>query len=288
MALPRISVVMPSFNQAAYIDEAIRSVLEQDYPAFELLVIDGGSRDGAVDVIRRHADRLAYWVSEPDRGQSHAINKGLERTSGDLLTWLNSDDVLLPGALRHVGERFARRQVEWIAGSCLWVDPEGNVARAARGTPWSGALARRGLVNVGGPSSFFTRELLTRAGPIDERFHYMMDTELWLRFARAGARFDALPRYLWALRLHPAAKMSGHHFAGSPLASPDHPAWKKREEERQHIRREFALAPGDERSAGALSRLLRLATFATPRALLDTWRYRGRRWIACVDAPPPG
>src|SRR3990172_5374162 len=106
--LPRISLVTPSFNQAAYLEETIASVLAQGYANLDFIVIDGGSNDGSVDIIRRHERWLSYWVSEPDRGQSHAINKGWRHSTGELWTWLNSDDVLTPGTLAAVAAAFSR------------------------------------------------------------------------------------------------------------------------------------------------------------------------------------
>ncbi len=121
--MPRISVIMPSYNQAAFLADALESALSQQHPNFECIVIDGGSTDGSVDIIRSYEDRLSYWVSEPDDGQSHAMNKGFARARGSILTWLNSDDILLPGALQRVAEaawRFPRCQ--WFAGNTVLID----------------------------------------------------------------------------------------------------------------------------------------------------------------------
>src|SRR5262245_17911524 len=130
MELPLISIVTPSFNQAAFLEETLRSVTAQEYPRVEHIVIDGGSTDGSVDILRRHAAGLRAWVSEKDRGQSHAINKGFAIASGDVLTWLNSDDTLLPGALRAVGETFARRaDVDLVYGDFVYTDAAGEPMR---------------------------------------------------------------------------------------------------------------------------------------------------------------
>ncbi len=141
MTLPIITIITPSYNQAAYLEATIRSVLEQDYPALRYIVMDGGSSDGSVDIIKRYADQLTYWVSEKDRGQSDAINKGFlytasgERTStqNEIMTWLNSDDVLLPGALKHVGEIFAKYpQIQWLAGQPANMDADGKHLKLGR------------------------------------------------------------------------------------------------------------------------------------------------------------
>ena len=126
--LPLIAIVTPSYNQAQFLEEAILSVVNQDYPNLEYIVIDGGSTDGSVDIIRKYEDRLAYWVSEPDRGQAHAINKGFAKADGEIFNWLNSDDCLLPGAVRRVVETRRRypTAVAWVGG-CHRIRPDGRI-----------------------------------------------------------------------------------------------------------------------------------------------------------------
>lgn len=288
MSYPKISVVMPSYNQASYIEDAIKSVLEQDYPEVELLIIDGGSSDGSVEIIKKYADRLSYWVSEIDKGQSDALNKGFERATGELLTWCNSDDLLLPGALRAVGETFIRQGgasgASWIAGSCLWVDPDAKVIRASRNAGYCQTLVDNGVCSVSAPSSFFTRKMYDEIGGVDLQFHYMMDINLWFAFAQRGYRYAVVPRYLWALRLHPEAKMSGHNFAGSAMADPNHPVWGKRNREAALIAERYGVQL-DSRRGALFSRLHRAVTLATPRALLDTFRWKGMPVYECVKAP---
>src|SRR5579859_2701917 len=124
----RITIVTPSLNQAAYLERTISSVLDQGYPELEYLVFDGGSTDGSVEILRRYADQIAYWESEQDRGQSHALNKGFERATGELVGWINSDDYYRPGAFAAAAEAFeANPEAEWVCGACRYLNADGSL-----------------------------------------------------------------------------------------------------------------------------------------------------------------
>src|SRR3954452_6175684 len=119
---PRLSIITPSFNQAAFLERTLRSVLDQGYEPLEYIVVDGGSTDGSVEIIKAHEDRLAWWVSEEDRGQTHALNKGLERATGEVVAYINSDDYYLPGAFDAGVAALERSDARWVAGACHFVD----------------------------------------------------------------------------------------------------------------------------------------------------------------------
>lgn len=180
--MPLVSVVMPSYNQAAYLEAAIRSVLDQDHPRVELIVVDGGSTDGSAAIIERYADRLAWWVSEPDNGQAAAINRGFTECRGDILCWLNSDDLLRPGALRRVAEQLDAGDVQWLIGASEAIDADGKM----QGLVLPHAPSLVGFFDWGAhgfiqPSVFWNRAMWEQAGPLDEHLHFGMDLDLWLR-----------------------------------------------------------------------------------------------------------
>jgi len=280
---PLISIVMPSYNQGKYIEEAICSILEQGYPKVEIIVIDGGSTDTSVEIIKKYEKRLAYWISEPDKGQSNALNKGFRRANGDLLTWLNSDDVLMPGALDAVARAYdANPESEWFAGKCLWMDPDGRIIKCGCGLNWNSLLPRMGVLEAGGPSCFFTKRLLEKAGYVNEDFHYMMDTELWWRFYnKFGATYRRVNRYLWGLRLHPAAKMSGHNFSESESANnPEHPKWRQIRLEEAYLQQHYCAHSANPRYVLGLllSRMLKLLSLKYCKAVSDQVRYKGKTW----------
>ncbi len=202
---PLISIVTPSYNQAQYLEQTMRSVLEQDYPRIEYLVVDGASTDGSVDIIRKYADRLAWWVSEKDAGQGEAINKGLARATGEIVAWLNSDDYYLPGALAAAVQVFAQNpDVVLIYGDMLAVDEQGRRTN----TLTYKQLTLQDLLCfqiIGQPAVFFRRAVLEKSGGLDTSFHYLLDHQLWIRMAQHG-RILHVPQTWAAARYHAAAK----------------------------------------------------------------------------------
>lgn len=185
--LPRISVVIPSLNQGRYIEEALRSVLLQGYPDLELIVMDGGSTDRTVPLIRKYEPWISHWVSAPDRGQSSAINDGLRRATGEVFVWIGCDDRLLPGALARVGAHFAEKpESAWLAGAGRLVFQSGRVGQMASRVASPDDLPRYWLwansCYVVQPSCFWRRRLWEAVGGVREDLHLAMDYDLWLRF----------------------------------------------------------------------------------------------------------
>lgn len=203
--LPRVTIVTPSYNQAQFLEQTMLSVLGQDYPDLEYMVVDGASTDGSVDIIRRYAARLAWWVSEKDHGQGEAINKGFARASGEIIGWLNSDDLYQPGAVAAAVEAFAAHpEAGLIFSDVLAVDADNQVLNLMRCGDWGlDELMTFHILNQ--PGVFMRRAVLEQAGYLDPAYHYMLDTHLWLRMAQL-APMVYLPRTLAAGRFHALAK----------------------------------------------------------------------------------
>jgi glycosyltransferase involved in cell wall biosynthesis len=203
---PIVSLVTPSYNQADFLERTILSVLEQTHAPIEYIVIDGGSTDGSLDIIRKYRDRLAYWVSEPDRGQADAINKGFARATGKYLGWLNSDDVLYPGAVaRTVGFLEAHPEVDFVYGDVDQGESEGATTPfRGKATTFETMLATF-EVPVPQQGSLWRRSLLDRVGPLDPRWQVVLDREFFLRAAE-HCNMAYLPETLGFFRMHPESK----------------------------------------------------------------------------------
>lgn len=205
-SMPLVSIVTPSYNQARFLEATIRSVLEQDYPNIEYLIVDGGSTDGSLEIIQRYADRLAWWVSEPDQGQTDAINKGFARARGEILAWLNSDDTYAPGAVSQaVAFLQSHPQVGMVYGDANLIDENSQVIGKFPARQTDYRRLKRGYVHIPQQASFFRASLWKQVGPLDPTFYFAMDYDLWVRIARL-APLHYVPS-LWAnFRLHDTGK----------------------------------------------------------------------------------
>lgn len=181
---PKVSIVTVCYNHVQFLEDCIRSVVEQDYPNLEYIIIDGASTDGSVDIIRRYADHLAYWISEPDKGQTDALIKGFRRATGAIEGWINSDDMLGPGALREVANFFMRHpQAQAVTGDVKLIHADGSTWRIQRQLPFIRFLWLNDHNYIGQSSTFWKRSLYERVGGLDASFDLAMDGDLFGRFA---------------------------------------------------------------------------------------------------------
>ena len=207
MANELVSIIVPSYNQGRYIRTTLESIFSQDYPHLEIIVMDGGSTDNTCDILRSIDDPRMTWRSEPDNGQSHAINKGLRQSNGSILGYLNSDDLLLPGAIHKILDYFdTQPECDLVYGHNYMIDENGRVVQE---TPVSNFHITDMLHPIGGlpqPGLFWQRRVTDHIGLFDETLHYTMDYDYWLRAALAGFRLDYLRTSLGAFRLHSTSK----------------------------------------------------------------------------------
>ncbi len=217
---PKLSIVVPSFNQAPFLEESLLSVLNQDYPNIELIVIDGESTDGSVAIIEKYSKHIAYWVSEPDRGQSHAINKGLNRATGEWVAWMNSDDCYLPGAFHYVFDTLPWQEYDFIFGNTCYgksIETAQDFIHDPKG--------KKNLKNllkfcysiehiVPSQSVFIRRSILDKAGFLDENIHYCMDFEWYCRIYMTTHRILYYPKTISFFRSQPHSKTGSGKNSG--------------------------------------------------------------------------
>jgi glycosyltransferase involved in cell wall biosynthesis len=203
--MPLVSIITPSYNQAAYLEQTIQSVLSQDYPLIEYILVDGDSTDGSLEIIHKYADRFAYWVSEPDSGQAEAINKGLSHTHGEIVAWLNSDDLYLPGAISQaVAALQADPQLGMVYGNAVTIDASGQVLSELKFANY-GLLDLMGFRIICQPAVFMRQSVMEKAGTLDTGYHFLLDHQLWLRLAH-HAPIQHVTATWAAARHHPGAK----------------------------------------------------------------------------------
>lgn len=193
---PLVTIITPSYNQAAFLEKTMRSVLEQDYPAIEYMVIDGVSNDGSADIIKKYEEKLAWWVSEKDTGQAEAINKGLSRARGEFVAWLNSDDYLMPGAVSAAVKALQQNpDSSFVFGNVRVVTPEQTILNQLTYKNWT-LKDLMAFHIIGQPAVFMRRIALEKAGFLDQSYHFLLDHHLWIRLASVG-EMTYIPQ-LWA------------------------------------------------------------------------------------------
>jgi glycosyltransferase involved in cell wall biosynthesis len=275
-----ISVVTPSYNQARYIEATLQSVIDQDFAGLEYVVIDGGSNDGSVEIIQRHQEQLAYWVSEPDKGHANALNKGLAETSGEILCWLNSSDMYYPWTLRTVAQIFSELpQVEWIMGLPTHFSSTGG-PRSVGGAFFNVYDVLAGNYRwIQQESVFWRRSLWERSGGrLDETLTAAADFDLWLRFFRLAPLFH-VETILGGWRVHDNAlgdqETGPYQREAEAVFSRFSAQFDRRFLRRAQLVR--ALATGNRQIAGrALNRVGAWPWYEHPRVSFD---FQGERWI---------
>jgi len=204
--MPKISVVVPSFNQAEFIEATLSSILEQRYENLELIVIDGGSSDGSVDIIKKYSSQLAYWVSEPDGGQTNGLIKGFRASTGEIQCWINSDDLMANNCLFEVADFFRKHSdAEAVFGNTTWINRDGQVLREQREIGFSKFLWMYTYNYIPGMSMYWKRSLYERIGGLNPKFNLAMDADLWIRFAQA-TRIRHVRRNWSYMRFYPEQK----------------------------------------------------------------------------------
>ena len=206
---PKISIITPSYNQGHYLEETINSIISQQYTNYELIIIDAGSTDNTVDVIKKYEKHITYWVSEPDRGQSHAIQKGLAHVTGDIVNWINSDDLVAPGAFHALAREFDLDRYDVLCGNCdYFLNDLGHLdlrnERMGLGATVGDTFLGR---KINQPSTFFKASIMKNLG-IDEQFHFTMDLDLWYRYLLLAGqeRIVLSDTLLTYFRLHDSSK----------------------------------------------------------------------------------
>ena len=203
---PLVTIITPSFNQARYLEATIQSVLSQDYPRIEYMIVDGGSTDGSVDVIKKYESKLAWWVSEKDKGQTDAINKGFAPAKGDILAWINSDDTYEPGAVNAAVKYLQEHpEVGMVYGDCNFINESGRIIGKFGSAQTNYRLLRQGYAHIPQQTMFLRADLWKKVGPLDPSFYFAMDYDLWTRIA-SRSEIKYVPQTWANFRLHTSGK----------------------------------------------------------------------------------
>jgi glycosyltransferase involved in cell wall biosynthesis len=207
--VPFFSIVIANYNHGKFLEEAILSILNQNCDDYEIIMVDGGSNDNSIDIIKKYNHKFSWWVSEKDGGQSNAFNKGFDKAKGQFYFWLNADDLLLPNTLNRAKEYLlSNKECVWLAGNTITMDENRLFKWCIRGPIFIKWLVMHGTAYVYGPTSIFKKELFLEVDGFEESLFYTMDTDLWYKFLNRGYEFQRINHYCWAFRIHENSKTS--------------------------------------------------------------------------------
>lgn len=266
-----LSVVVPSYNSEVYLEECLKSIEGESQPGVEFILIDGASSDTTMEIVERYRHLFSHIVSEPDSGQSDAFNKGFKLAKGKYLTWLNSDDVLCRGSMKRAVKQLSVSRKDWLVANSVYLDEHGCVTRCCRSGGFEQFAVKRGLLNVFGPSTFFSKQVFEELGDLAENYHFCMDTEYWWRIVASGRTYERINTYFWGLRLHSEAKTANVLLTG------EYPAGMREEGQKIALRYFPTVTKGTQQFAVKLARIWRIANTSYISSLIDTFRSRGKR-----------
>tara|TARA_R110001583_G_scaffold89099_1_gene230313 strand:- start:1435 stop:2337 length:903 start_codon:yes stop_codon:yes gene_type:complete len=270
---PLISILIVTYNAGKYLEEALHSVFYQTYKNIELIVVDGNSQDNTKEILDKYNEKIDYWISEPDAGQSNAFNKGFSLCNGALLTWLNSDELFLPDAIESVVRAFKKNsRYNWFTAGIVFTDEKLNIIKMRKGEGGARVLKNLGILNVYGSSTFFTKNLFFQAGGMDEDLHYTMDTDLWWRFSNMNEEFFRVKNYLCLYRLHEGSKTAGHVVTGVNR-NPKH------QSEVDRLAKKYGSQYGDKSyliMTKLIRNIFRLLSFSYMQSVFDSIQFKGK------------
>jgi glycosyltransferase involved in cell wall biosynthesis len=267
-----LSVVVPSYNSEVFIEECLKSIEREAQAGVEFILVDGASSDGTMEIVNQYSHLFSHVISEKDNGQSDAFNKGFKLAKGKYLTWLNSDDVLCSGVVKRAVEELSASKKDWLVANSVYLDENGSVTRCCRSGGFEHFSVKRGLLNVFGPSTFFSKQLFEELGELAEDYHFCMDTEYWWRIVASGRDYERMNLYFWGLRLHSAAKT-----ANVLLLNECPPAMVA---EREKIASKYypSVSPEMRGVAVKLARVWRILNTSYIRSIWDTRRFKGKHF----------
>ncbi len=276
--MKKLSIIIPVFNQKRYVRDCLQSLASQRLDDVEVLIRDAGSTDGTLDEIEKFEHIIDDLYSGPDGGQSDALAAGFDIATGRFLTWLNSDDVVLPGALENMIKCIDGGEREWFVGDTVLLNSDGRSLRVTRAAPCLAPPWSR-IVQSYGPSTVFSRRLYERVGGLDRSFHYMMDTDLWWRFIETGARYLRAGTHWWGFRMHEQSKTTAELFSGAQDPKYDPSRYLRNAERFElYLRYGHGMQGLAQYRSIWLERLVRLVDLSYLNQVVETRSNQGRHW----------